>query len=512
MAGVVFNNIPGNIRVPFFYAEFQPGGTPYAQNARLLLIGQKLSGGSATAEQPVLVRDGSAHELFGLDSMLARMCETARRNAPVQEIWALPLADAGAGVAATGKISVGAPSLTYAQPLSVYISGRRVRIPVLTSDARATIASNLVAAINAERGLAVTAAVNGTNSYEVDLTARHKGTLGNKVEIEKGQIAEDGPLGQTGSQCVLTITAMASGAGDPEIDAALVNLGDDEFDWIAMPYADATNIGHMSDVMNDVSGRWSWAKQIYGHCVCVATDTVGNLSTLGSGLNDQHLSIFPARKFLSPPEETAAALGAIVAVHLQGPGASAELSRPLQTLVLDGIKGPRLISDRLTLSDRQTLYYDGISGYHVRRDGQVAIDRIVTTYQSNAWGDPDWTYLDVETMAQAMYGIRYLRTKVTSTHGRKALADTNPGGNPGIVTATDIRLTLIHGYQDLVALGVFEGPDLFARDIVVERDLVDANRINASLPLDHVNQLRILAAAAVNHMQRREPRDALAAA
>lgn len=512
MAGVIFNNIPGNVRVPFFYAEFQSGGTPYSQNARLLLIGQKLAGGSATANHPVMVRDGAAGELFGLDSMLERMAVAARDNAPIQEIWALPLADDGAGVAATGKISVGVPSLTYAQPLSIYIAGRRVRIAVLTSMTRAEIAADLVAAINAERGLPVTAAVNGVNSYEVDLTARHKGTLGNAVLIEKGQIGDDGPLGQTGSQCVLTITAMANGAGDPEIDDALANLGDEEFDWIAMPYSDETNIGHMSDMMNDVSGRWSWAKQIYGHCVAVSTDTVGNLSTLGAGLNDQHLSIFPARKFRSMPYEVAGALGAIMAQHLQAPGSSAELSRPLQTLVLNGIVGPRLISDRLTLSDRQTLYYDGISGYHVRRDGQVAIDRIVTTYQSNAWGDPDWTYLDVETMAQAMYGIRYLRTKVTSTHGRKALADTNPAGNPGIVTASDIRVTMIHGYQDLVALGVFEGAELFARDVVVERDLTDANRLNASLPLDHVNQLRIMAAAAVNYMQRREPREALAAA
>jgi len=37
---VLFDNIPGNVRVPFFYAEFRPGGTPYQSNARLLLFGQ----------------------------------------------------------------------------------------------------------------------------------------------------------------------------------------------------------------------------------------------------------------------------------------------------------------------------------------------------------------------------------------------------------------------------------------------------------------------------------------
>ncbi|MFZ4807470.1 MAG: phage tail sheath subtilisin-like domain-containing protein [Hyphomicrobiaceae bacterium] len=493
--GVLFNNIPGNIRVPFFYAEFQPGGTPYQQNARLLLIGQKLAAGSATANQPVLVRDGSAGELFGVESMLTAMWNKARANAPIQEIWALPLADAGAGVAATGKIAVAAPSLTFPQVLTVYIAGRRIRIAVLTSDTRATIATALTAAINAESGLPVTAAVNGTNNYEVDLTARHKGTLGNDVIIEAGVVTEDGPLGAD----LLTVTAMANGAGDPTIASALANLGDDEFDWMVMPYTDATNIGAIGDLLNDVNGRWSWAKQIYGHCFATSTGSVGSLSTLGNSLNNQHLSIFPCRKFRSMPYEVGAALAAIAAQHLQD---APELSRPLQTLVLQGITGPRLISDRLTMSDRQTLYYDGISGYHVRRDGSVAIDRVTTTYQSNAWGDPDWTYLDVETMAQSMYGIRYIRTEVTSKHARQALADDNPGGLPQIVTPADIKNTVIHAYSKLVRdEGVFENIGAFVQSLVVERDATDANRVNVGMKLDHVNQLRIVAAAAVNYMQ-----------
>jgi phage tail sheath gpL-like len=493
--GVLFNNIPGNIRVPFFYAEFQPGGTPYQQNARLLLIGQKRSTGSATAGQPVLVRDGSAGELFGQHSMLEAMCRTARQNAPLQEIWALPLADLDGGTAATGKISVAAPSLTFPQILTVYIAGRRIRIPVLTSDTRANIATSLTAAINAEPGLPVTAAVNGSNTYEVDLTARHKGTLGNDVMIEAGVVTEDGPLGSD----LLTITAMANGAGDPAIASALANLGDDEFDWIAMPYSDSTNVGAIGDLLNDVNGRWSWAKQIYGHCITVSTATVGNLSTLGNGLNNQHLSIFPCRKFLSMPYEVAAAVGAIAASHLQD---APELSRPLQTLVLQSIKGPRLISDRLTLNDRQTLYYDGVSGYHIRRDGSVALDRVVTTYQTNVWGDPDWTYLDIETMAQSMYGIRYIRTEVTSKHARQALADDNPGRLPHITTPGDIKNTVVHAYSKLVRdEGVFENLPAFASSLVVERDATDANRVNVAMRLDHVNQLRILAAAAVNYMQ-----------
>ncbi len=499
---VAFDNIPGNLRVPFFYAEFKPGGTPYQNNARLLLVGQKRSTGSSTVNEPIMVRDGIEVGLFGAGSMLAQMYRAARKQAPVQEIWALPVADLSGGTAATGKLTLANNTLDQAQPLSIYIGSERVRIPVLTSDTRATIASALVAEINANDMLPVTAAVNGTNNYEVDLTARHKGTLGNGILLDLGAIEVDGPAAAT----LVTVTAMASGAGDPDLQTALGNLGEDEFDWIAAPYADATNLGRATDLLNDTNGRWSWARQIYGHYITVHTGTVGALSTLGDGLNDQHLSIFPCRKFLSFPWEVAAAVGARVARHCQ---TAPELSRPLHSLALVGIKGPRLRADRLTLADRQTLYFDGISGYHVRRDGTVAIDRILTTYRTNAWGDADATYLDIETMGQSMFGIRYLRQKVTTAHGRQALADSNPGRLPHVATAADVRNTLVHGYEDLVRLGVFENPAVFARDVIVERDDTDANRLNASLPLDHVNQLRIFAAQAVNYMQRREPRDAL---
>jgi phage tail sheath gpL-like len=506
---VQFDNIPGNVRVPFVYFEFRPGGTPYTANARLLLIGQKLAAGSAAAGQPIMVREDQASALAGKGSMLAQMDAIVRKNAPLAEVWWLPLDDLSGGVLATGKISVGVPALTQPQILTAYIAGRRIRTTVLTAHTRANIATNLAAEINATPGLPVTAAVNGTNNYEVDLTARHKGTLGNAIEIEKGIMEEDGLLGHTGSACVLTITAMASGAGDPDITAVLPNLGEDEFDWIVLPYPDSTNLGAMADWFSDVAGNWSWYKQIYGHAVVPLTTDVSTMVTFGQAQNRQHLSYFPARKFRSPPWEVAAAVGARLVKHLSS---APELSRPLQSLSLEGILGPRLKGDRLNKTDKQTLYYSGVSGYYVDRAGVVRIERVVTGYRLNPWGDADATYLDVETMAQSMYGVRYLRQKITNAHPRQALADANPGRLPQIVTVQDLKNTLTHGYEDLVALGVFENAELFARDVVVERDPVDANRVNASLPLDHVNQLRIFAASAVNYMQRREPRDALAVA
>ena len=79
--GVLFDNIPGNVRVPFFYAEFRPGGTPYQNNARLLLVSQKLSAGAATANAAVLASDTNYNALAGANSMLSAMYEKARKGA-----------------------------------------------------------------------------------------------------------------------------------------------------------------------------------------------------------------------------------------------------------------------------------------------------------------------------------------------------------------------------------------------------------------------------------------------
>lgn len=488
---VAFENIPENIRVPLFYGEFGSGGTPYTGNARLLLIGQKLSTGSAPAGQPLLATDGAVIGLAGAGSMLAQMHAIARRNAPAQEIWWLPLDDLLAGVKATGTITVGGTPVTQSGVASVYIAGRRVRVGVNTSDTNATIATALAASINAASDLPVTATAAAA---VVTLTARHKGTLGNFIEVDLGDIVEEGKLGAT----LFTIVAMASGAGDPDLDTALDALGDDEFDWIALPYSGATELGAVSDLLGDVSGRWSWIKQLYGHATTVGTGTVGTLAAFGLTRNNQHESIFPARKFRSAPWETCAAVGSQIARRKSLPP---ELSRPLHTIKLEGIKGPLLKSDRLTKQDLQTFYFSGISGYHVRRDGSVCIDRVITTFKTNAWGDPDWTYLDIETMAQSMYYVRSLRTETTSKHGRQALAMSNPGNLPHIVTPLDLEATLDHNYLKNIDLGVVENFDAFQRNRRVVINQLDPNRADAFVKIDHVNQLRIFACRIENNLQ-----------
>lgn len=498
----MFNAIPGNVLVPFFFAEINSGGSPFEGNPRLLLVGQKLSGGSAAAGAPIgpIQSQQEADAYFGTGSMLSQMFAVAERNAPFQAIWALPLADP-AGSAAAGSISItSAPGVTGAGV--VFIQGRRITFQINASDTAVNVAANLVAAVNAA-GLPFVAAVDGTTASRANITARHVGALGNGQEVA---IARDEPNALTTGNT--TIVALTGGTGVPAIDTALANLGDDEFDFIAGPYADSTSLNATRDFLDGLAGRWSPMQQLYGHYY---TANFGNLSaqvTLGNGRNDPHASIMGSQVSPSAQWEWAAALAAVAVSHL---GDAPELSRPLQTLPLLGILPPRDRSLWWDKSDRQALYVDGIAAYSVAVDGTVLIDRVVTTYQQTNAGVSDATFRDVETMAQLTFVSRYFRTAISNRHSRQALADENPFNLPEIATPLSVRNTLIHAYDDLVALGVLENSDLFAQYVSVTRDPNNATRLNAYLPVDVVNQLRVFAANITAFLQYRTPGGSIAA-
>jgi len=100
-----FNNIPANLRVPLFFAELDPRFANTAAPAqRTLLIGQITGSATLVANTPTRVisaSDGMA--AAGAGSILAGMIAAYRLNDPTGELWVLPLADNGAGAAATGS-------------------------------------------------------------------------------------------------------------------------------------------------------------------------------------------------------------------------------------------------------------------------------------------------------------------------------------------------------------------------------------------------------------------------
>jgi phage tail sheath gpL-like len=83
--------------------------------------------------------------------------------------------------------------------------------------------------------------------------------------------------------------------------------------------------------------------------------------------------------------------------------------------------------------------------------------------------------------------LRYPRHKLASNGTRFA------PGQP-IVTPNDIRNELIALFAEWEQAGLAEGIEQFKRDLLVARDPSDPDRLNAVIPPDTVNQLRVFAA------------------
>jgi phage tail sheath gpL-like len=339
-------------------------------------------------------------------------------------------------------------------------------------------------AINADPTLG---AIAGTGTPgQTDIRALQAGMLGG-VDID---IALAGPVGgeMLPPGVTAAITEMTGGAGSPDVGAMLALLGDEPFDWIMSPWRSAVDLNALDEFMNDTTGRWSWQSQLYGHCFTAYEASVAALSALGATRNGQHVSIFGFEGSATPHDEWMTAyVGQAAGSLLNDP------ARPVQSLPLIGIRAP---DDRFTVLERQVLYFDGISSYNVNDAGQVFIDRVITTYQTNVWGAPDPSYLDVETMYTAQYFARYMRNRILLKFPRHKLANdgTRFGAGQAIVTPAIIRAEMIASYGSLEDLGLMENIDGFEANLIVERNATDPNRVDVLLPPDFVNQLRIFAA------------------
>jgi phage tail sheath gpL-like len=125
----------------------------------------------------------------------------------------------------------------------------------------------------------------------------------------------------------------------------------------------------------------------------------------------------------------------------------------------------------------------------------MRIQRAVTTYQRNAYDQPDNSYMDSEPLHQSAYVLRFLQNRITSKYGRHKLANDGTSFGPGqaIVTPLVIRGELIAAYGELERMGIVENMELFKANLIVERDATNPNRLNVLFPPDLVNQLRVFA-------------------
>ena len=479
---ISFDSIPLDNRTPGVFVEIDAtratGGLP-STGQRILVIGQRLAAGAVAALVPTrIVTAGQAAQAFGRGSRLALMLAALKTANDATECWAIALDDAGAGVAATGTITVAGPA-TAAGAIALRIDGIAVPVAVPAGATAAQVATAIAAAVNALPDLPVTAAAAAA---VVTLTARNKGTAGNDIDLRANFYqGEQLPAG-----IGLVLAAMAGGAANPDIGLAFAALGDAQYPTLVLPFADA---GTLAAVDAELGARSGPMRMIESMAYGGLRGSPGALAAIGAARNGPYVSLIGAKASPTHPSCWAAAYAGQIAFY-----GGIDPARPFQTLALPGVLAPA-IPDRFSHAERELLLRDGISTFTVDAGGTVLIERAITTYQVNAQGIEDIAYLDVNTPLTLFYLRRAVRSRIALKFPRHKLADdrANFGAGQNVVTPKIIRAELLALFRDLEEAGLVEDLDQFKADLIVQRNAADPNRVDALIPPNIVNQLRVFA-------------------
>lgn len=474
---MTFNEIPLNVRTPGIFAEFDSsravGGVSFAPHDSLL-IGQKTSAGSATAGAVHQIRSkDEAIALFGAGSQLAQMVAAYREVDTLTPLFTIGLADSGSGVAASGSIVFAGTAATEGGSIPLYIGGRRVEVACPLGSTPTTLETAALAALALQTDLPVTYAGNAGTG--VDFTAVNDGTIGNQIIL--GVALAPGERVPAGITC--TVTAMASGATDTDYATAVTAMGEDQYHTVAMGCSDNTNIGLVNTQM---VSRWGAMRAIEGVAFQCTYDTQANLTTKGNAFNSQVLVLLGAEKsgLSRLPWEVAAQVAGLNAIQCQVDPARSQVGAALS----NAYAAPR--GSRFTRAERDTLLSDGVATLRANSAGNMVVDRLVTTYQTNALSIADTAYQDlylVRTLAALRYSVR---ARVAQKFGGWKLGD-NGAVAPAVLTPSILEAEMDALFQDWLELGWVENFEQWKLERRARRNTSDLNRIDMILPPDIIN-------------------------
>lgn len=480
--------IPDDLRVPLTTIDIDNSmamSAAPAQSRKILVVGHQLA--TASADELVLKRitgDSMADGLYGRGSMLGEMLKMLRKANSYTETWSMGLAEVAAGNPAAATITM-LGKATAAGTLALLINGVSVQVGVSVDDAAETIAGNIVTAITAKPATMVTATVKADAAATVVLTVNWKGVTGNDCDVRLNYYpGEETPAGISA-----TMTAFTGGSGTPDIQSVVAVLGDEWYTDIIFPFNDTQSLNTIRD---ELLVRWGPLKMMEMQLWTAFRGTHAASGTFGDARNDWLISCMATNIAPQASWLWAASYGGIASYYL-----ALDPARPLQTLVMPGILPPER-AVRWDLTERNLLLHDGMATHSVDAGDNVCIEREITMYRVNSFGDTDISYLDVQSPAtlgriryiiKNRFNTRYARYKLAGDDVLDLLDADQPVMTPKICTAEllDIALT------ELVPAGLVEDFEDYKATLDVTIDSNDPNRLNFICHPNLVNQLRVLA-------------------
>ena len=397
----------------------------------------------------------------GAGSMLAQMAARYRAIDPVLDLFILPYADNAAGVQATGTITV-STAATASGTLALYIAGRLVSVGISAGQSTSQIATAIAAAMT-DIDIPVTASASAA---VVTLTARHKGSCGNQIDLRLNLYGETTPSG-----LVLSLAAMAGGSGDPAPGNLTDIIGYGQwYRYVALGINDSATLAawHTESQL-----RYQPPVQAGFRAFTAYRGDYTAAAAFGLTKNCEHIANLSIHLNPTSTWEAAAILTAAAAPKLY--------NNPVESLEGIALTGMIGVSNH-SWTNANSLLFKGMSVMQVSKDGTCSIKRIISMYQYRPDGSADDAYLDINT-AEVLERIRYeQRMGAVKRFTGTAAAKTNEGYRPGlrITTEDSVRAFLLSLYKHTLMeeYGWVQDYQFYKKNLVVEQDPTNPSRFN----------------------------------
>ncbi|KAG0163515.1 hypothetical protein DFQ30_011436 [Apophysomyces sp. BC1015] len=447
---ITFDSIPSGIRKPGKYFEYNTKlavRTLPANDQHVLIVGQRTADGTVPALTPTDVYSSDQAALyFGAGSYVA--------------LTVIAVDDAAAGQPAKGSVDFTGTAAADGA-FALYVGKTRVDISTYAGDTGTAIAARMADQVKQAVALPVTAAaVSGT----LTLTAKNKGEAGNSILLLQ--------LNKTNG-VTATIAPMAGGLNDPDIGPALASVYGAKYDLYATCWTTQASLIQLRTHLDSISGPLEQRPAIG---VAGTSDTLASAATLAGKLNAGRLTLGWHPGSVCLPAEIAAAYSAVIA-------SETDPARPLNTLALSSLDVTPIASQP-GRGEQEKALHNGVTPFEIGPGDTVQIVRSITTYTEDAQGIDDPALLDITTIRSLDYARKAWLQRIALRFPREKLSEKTP---------PKVRSELLDVAYKLEELEILENVDKWKGNLIVERDLQDANQLDAALPADVVNGLHVFA-------------------
>jgi phage tail sheath gpL-like len=327
-----------------------------------------------------------------------------------------------------------------------------------TGDTSASIATKLIAAVNANAKLQVVASAGAASTMV--LTAKTLGPTGNDINLRSSYYPDDA----LAAGVTLSTPAMAGGAGNPDVSPLVVAMSGYRATEIVCPFTDSTN---MAILEAELATRWAYNNMQDGMVVNCLRGTEGGISALLTPRNSPHVHTICVTNDCTNPWETAAMAGAAI----ESSAATDPAVGPTAKLL--GYAGP-VQGQGFVVDAMNNLMLKGGSPLNIAPDYTGSLLRMFTNYKLSPGGAAD------ESMAQMPWlkTMSYWRWFITSEFMNKYNNNGYKLGQyvkqpiPGqkIMTVDLAQEIMLGLYQTFVDAGMMQNLAYYQGKLLVEID------------------------------------------